>query len=166
MVDELNFAADNTLGVWIVANVLLVFGLETAARGFQRKRFAPRGRWNTPICWSIVGVMFIFTWIPSKVRPPKRDKCLASLIWWAAPWSHLAILLNSITIVVYVGTALAIGLQLFRSVKIRREDRIAASRMVYYLGIGIVLMVSEEILGLNSSLTNSSLSFYHSGLTS
>lgn len=45
-------------------------------------------------------------------------------------------------VTLYVLIAGVIAYQLFRTVKIERDERIAASRMVYYLVVGIVLMVS------------------------
>jgi hypothetical protein len=127
--------------IWIVAYILLVFGLEVAWRGFQRKRFAPRGQWNTPICWIIVALLLVLTWIPSHLRPFNRPHCLASLIWWAAPWSDFGVVITSALIGLYIVTASAIARQLFRTAKVDREERISASRTVYYLVVGTIMMV-------------------------
>lgn len=133
---------DHDTAIWIVAYVLLVFGVEVSIRGFHKHRFAARGRWNTLICWVVVVTLLAVTWIPSQVDPARYDKCIASLVWWAAPWSRIAIVINALLILVYVFVAALIAFQLFRTVEVDREERIAASRMVYYLGVGVILMVS------------------------
>lgn len=39
-------------------------------------------------------------------------------------------------------TGIVITIQLFRTIEIEREERIAASRVVYYLLVGVIVMVS------------------------
>ncbi|KAL9107538.1 MAG: hypothetical protein Q9227_007538 [Pyrenula ochraceoflavens] len=126
--------------IWIVPETLLVFSIEVALRALKRQRFGARGRWNTPICWSIVVILLISTWIPSHVRPAKRDECLGSLIWWASFWADFGVVINSVIIVLYVLAALIITIQLYRTAELDREERIAASRTVYYLAVGALLM--------------------------
>lgn len=62
-------------------------------------------------------------------------------MWWAAPWSDIGVLLSSILIGLFALTGFVIAIQLFRTVDIEREERIAASRVVYYLLVGIVVIV-------------------------
>lgn len=86
-------------------------------------------------------VLLAFTEIPPQVRPPRHTHCLASLIWWASFWARAGVVINTMLVTLYVLVAGVIAYQLFRTVKIERDERIAASRMVYYLVVGIVLMV-------------------------
>ena len=51
------------------------------------------------------------------------------------------IVFNSIIMVAYLVLASIIAYQLYRTVKISRDERIAASRMVYYLIVGSILLV-------------------------
>lgn len=128
---------------WIVAYTLVVFGTEVAFRGFQRKRFHPRARFTIPICWSIVLTMLIATWVPSQVYKNPKNDCTASLLSWAMPWAEIALFLNSTLLFVYLLTGFLIAFQLSRTAKIDRNERIAASRTVYYLAIGVILMVCK-----------------------
>lgn len=128
--------------VWIVGYVLLIFSSETAYRSLQKNRFAARGRWSTYVCLAIILIMLLFTWIPSTVRKARRDKCLGSLLLFAAPWSDVAFAINLILIISYIAIGTILVVQLLRTVKLDREDRIAASRVVYYLAVGTALFVS------------------------
>lgn len=132
-----------TLAVWIVGFVLLVFATEAVYRGLRKNRFAPRGRWNTPICWTIVVIMLALTSIAPIIRPRRDDRCLASLLLWASPWSDIAIVVTSSLIFLYIVLGLILTVQLVRTVKLEREERIAASRIVYYLALGVVVFVSR-----------------------
>jgi hypothetical protein len=87
--------------------------------------------------------MLVLTWIPSRLRPFTMEKCVASLIWWAAPWSDIGIFIASVLIGLYIITAVAIAYQLFRTPTLDREERIAASRTVYYLAVGTIMMVGS-----------------------
>ena len=129
---------------WIVAYTLLVFGIEVAFRGIQKKRFHPRHRLTVPICWSIVLTMLIATWVPSQVYKNPGDDCTASLLSWAVPWADVALFLNSFLLLFYLLAGGLIVYQLSRTAKIDRNERIAASRTVYYLAIGVILMVGTS----------------------
>lgn len=137
-----NLLLTPALAVWIVGFVLLVFGSEAVYRGLKKDRFAPRGRWNTPICWIVVAIMLTLTSIAPLIRPRPDDRCVASLLIWASPWSDIAIILTSSLIFLYIVIALILTVQLVRTSKIEREERIAASRIVYYLAIGVAVFVS------------------------
>lgn len=119
----------------------MVFGIEVAFRGLQKNRFHPRGRYAVPICLSIILTMVLATWIPSQVYKNPKDECTASLLSWALPWADVALFLNSFLLFVYLVTGFLIAFQLSRTTKIDRNERIAASRTVYYLAIGVILMV-------------------------
>ena len=130
------------IAIWMVAEVLLVFGVEVAYRGLRYDRFGPRGRWNISICWSIAAILILLTWIPSHIHHVKHeDTCVASLIWFAAPFWSFGIIFNSVIIFALLVTALVISYQLYKTLKVSREERIAASRTVYYLVVGAILMV-------------------------
>jgi len=57
------------------------------------------------------------------------------------PWADIALFLNSTLLFVYLLAGFLIAYQLSRTAKIDRNERIAASRTVYYLAIGVILMV-------------------------
>jgi hypothetical protein len=85
--------------------------------------------------------MLVATWVPSHVFKAPEDECTANLVSWAMPWADIALFLNSMLIFIYLLTGFLIVYQLSRTAKINRAERIAASRTVYYLAVGVLLMV-------------------------
>ena len=85
--------------------------------------------------------MLIATWVPSQVYQNPKDDCTTSLLSWVAPWADIALFLNSVLLLFYLLAGFLIAYQLSRTAKIDRNERIAASRTVYYLAIGVILMV-------------------------
>ena len=126
--------------LWIVPYTMLVFGLETTFRSLQRARFHPRGKWNIPLCVAAVPFLTLLTWTPSNFDKSKGP-CLASLIWWTVSYSELGIVIGTFLTVTYSLCALVITLQLLRRIKTDRNERIAATRVVYYLVPSIILLV-------------------------
>lgn len=127
--------------VWLVAIILVVFGVEVAYRGFKDEKFGPRGPWNTPICWSTVAFLMLLIWIPSRAREAEPDRCLANLIFFASTWSDFGVAINSLLVLAYLVLGSLITWKLYKTAQIDREERIAASRMVYYLAVGAFLML-------------------------
>ncbi|KAL1964246.1 hypothetical protein VTN77DRAFT_7204 [Rasamsonia byssochlamydoides] len=125
--------------IWIVGFVLFVFGIETVYRGLWKDRFASRGRWNVTICWVAVPVMLLLTWIPTSVRQPAQDSCVARLLVFALPWADVAFGITLGLIISYLAMGGILVAQLLRTAKLDRTERIAASRMVYYLGLAAAL---------------------------
>ena len=128
--------------LWIVPYTMLVFGVETTFRSLQRERFHPRGKWNIPLCIGAIPFLTFLTWTPSNFDK-SRGPCLASLIWWTASFAKLGIVIGASLIVTYSLCALIITLQLLRRIKTDRDERIAATRVVYYLIPSVILMVEH-----------------------
>lgn len=140
----------NTLtcaAIWIVGFVVLVLGIETVYRGLRKDRFASRGRWNIIICWVAVAVMLLLTWIPTRARPRAHDRCRAILLVFALPWADVAFGITLALIILYLAMGAILVAQLLRTVKLDRTERIAASRMVYYLGLAAALLVCLYVSG-------------------
>ena len=119
---------------------MLVFGIETTFRSLQRARFHPRGKWNIPLCVVAVPFLTLLTWTPSNFEKSK-GQCLASLIWWTASYAKLGIVIAASLIVTYSVCALVIAIQLLKRIKTDRDERIAATRVVYYLIPSVILLV-------------------------
>lgn len=85
--------------------------------------------------------MLIFSWLPTQLRPAPTDMCLANIEFWVAFWGDISLFITSGMIGLYVLITGLIVMQLLRPAKIAREERIAASRTVYYLAIGIIVFV-------------------------
>ena len=124
--------------------MLLVFGADVAWRAFQRKSLAPRTQRATPICWSIVVVAVLLTWVPSHVRPIHGSSCSGSLIWWTTTWADIGVVIISALITLYAVVAAIITQRSLRNAKTDRVERRSSSRAVCYLAIGTMMMVCHH----------------------
>ena len=123
---------------------MLVFGMETMFRSLRRVRFSTRRVWETPLCIIIIIVMTAATWIPSYLDPTK-DSCFATLIWWTERYATIGLAICSGLIFTYFLSGTIIFIQLRRSIDVELEERIAATRIVCYLGLSVAIMVSIHI---------------------
>ncbi|EEH16846.2 hypothetical protein PABG_06933 [Paracoccidioides brasiliensis Pb03] len=119
--------------VWVIGYVVLVFTSETVIRIVRPSRFAAKGRWNSRICWVLVAVMLLLTWIPSSANTKKRERCLATLLQLTAHWSDIGLGLTISLIVCYIVNGTTLSIRLWRTAQLDAHDRIAASSIVYYL---------------------------------
>ncbi|KAI4137377.1 MAG: hypothetical protein LQ341_005171 [Variospora aurantia] len=119
---------------------MLVFGLETTFRSLHRKRFQPQTRWNIRLCILAIMLMTTMTWIPSYVSPA-RPRCLASLVWWTKHLAKVGLVLSSGLLLTFLVCAGVITVQLIRTINMSRDQRIAATRTVYYLAISALIMI-------------------------
>ncbi|CAK7233392.1 hypothetical protein SBRCBS47491_008592 [Sporothrix bragantina] len=123
--------------VFIVPYIQLVFGVEFAIRGLHKKPFPERGRYTTTICLIVLGILLLTNFLVADfIRSP--DFCFASLFWFVAIYSRgcFAVFL-AIDVILVVCTAI-IFFRLTRSTQIEISERVSASRMVYYLAMGIL----------------------------
>ncbi|KAL8829746.1 MAG: hypothetical protein Q9191_001839 [Dirinaria sp. TL-2023a] len=84
--------------------------------------------------------MIIAAWAATNVFPT-RGKCLTGLIWWTARYAKLAVVLSSGLLALYPASALIITIQLVKTVKVDKAERIAATRVVYYLIVNTWLVI-------------------------
>jgi hypothetical protein len=125
----------------VVPYTILVFGVECSTRAVKYPRFAPRWKWTIPICLGCIALLTLGTWIPTAVVK-QSDRCFGSLVWWIADYALIGAGMISCFIFFYCVLAVVIGLRLLRTAKIDPDERISASRMVYYLIFGMILLVS------------------------
>lgn len=131
----------NWVAVFLLAYTHFVFGLENTIRAFRPDRFGPRGKWNIPICIVAIAVMLLFTWIPTVVWP-RKDKCFGDLVWFTMPFDIPAIAIVSVSIFSMLLLAALLGVRLLKTVNIDPNERIASSRMVFYMILTVVIYVS------------------------
>jgi len=81
------------------------------------------------------------TWIPSHIFP-EPNACFASLVWFITRYGKLGFVLLSTAGGLMILSAITIFVRLSTVNTIDEHQRIAASRMVYYLALGIVSLVS------------------------
>ncbi|KAF2015344.1 hypothetical protein BU24DRAFT_450080 [Aaosphaeria arxii CBS 175.79] len=118
--------------------VTLVFGFEMTIRAFKYERFAPRGKWNTSICIGIISFLLLLTWMPTVIWP-MFNRCFGSLVWFPVRYELIAICILSVLVFFFLLLAALISIQLMRTTKIDPNERIAASRMCYYLLISTLI---------------------------
>ncbi|KAL8695667.1 MAG: hypothetical protein Q9224_003249 [Gallowayella concinna] len=111
--------------LWIVPYTILVFGLETTFRLLVNKHDQYHKRRSILYCIAAVLVAVLLTWIPSYIAP-----------------SSLAI--SSGLLLTFVASAIMITGQLMRNVELDHNQRISASRVVYYLIMSTSLLVSND----------------------
>ncbi|KAF2274240.1 uncharacterized protein EI97DRAFT_131813 [Westerdykella ornata] len=147
--------------IFLTGYINLAFGFEIALRAFKRERFAPRGKWATSSCIAVVAFLTLITWIPT-VAWPMYNRCLGSLIWFSVRYETIAIAILSILVFCLLVLAALISTQLMRTSNVDPNERIAASRMCYYLVMAAVvysLVIPVEVQAhrkdFNNTLTTS-----------
>ena len=128
------------IAIWITFFAQLVFGLETAFRSLRRLKFAVRSRWHLPCCIVAIITFTFFAWAATNLFPT-NGKCLTGLIWWTARYYKLGIVIGVGLIVIFVALVVIISVQLVKSTDIERDERIAATRVVYYLVVNTWILV-------------------------
>jgi hypothetical protein len=119
-----------------------------AWRSVKRDRFAPRGKWNTTICIAIVSFLVVLTWVPT-IAWPMYNRCFGSLIWFSNRYDLLTLIILCVLVFFCIALAGIISVQLMRHSNMDPSERIAASRMTYYLlvvGMVYVSLVHNQIL--------------------
>ncbi|PVI03862.1 hypothetical protein DM02DRAFT_212843 [Periconia macrospinosa] len=124
--------------IFLVGNITLVFGFEMTIRAFRFDRFAPRGKWNSTICVAVIAFLTLGIWMPT-VAWPTPNLCFGSLIWFPVKYEVIALgLLISMVSLLLVMAAL-ISIQLMRTTEVDPNERIAASRMCYFMVVAAVI---------------------------
>lgn len=128
--------------LWIGPHTMLVFGLETTSRSLQSAGFSNQGRWRVLI--RVLSVLFLttITGIISFALPT-RGPCPASFIWWTAQYAKPGVAICLVLIWAYITCASIITFQLMTTAKLHSDQRIQASRIVYYLVVSAMLLVSH-----------------------
>ncbi|KAI0405205.1 hypothetical protein F4802DRAFT_188019 [Xylaria palmicola] len=123
--------------IFIVPYVQLVFTIETTLRALKSNPFPPRSKWTVAICLTIVKIGLIATGLVTFfIRPP--NFCFASLFWFVAKWSEGGFALLIAIVVIMAACAVVIYLTLVRHPVIEDEERVGASRMIYYIALAII----------------------------
>ncbi|KAI9837368.1 MAG: hypothetical protein M1837_003005 [Sclerophora amabilis] len=125
--------------VWVVPYVTVVFSLEFVFRSIRKPQFSPRGRWNVLICFLVVTAMLVVTWLPSFISP-SQERCIATLVRWVIHFAPIAVIISSTLLLLTSVSAAVLFTQLSRNVTLERDERIAASRMVYHLILTVISM--------------------------
>lgn len=135
----------NQSGLFIVPYLQLVFGLECAFRSLRKLPFQARGRYDVVICVGVVVLMLIGTWVPSHIDP-EEDYCFASLVWFITKFGFPGFILLTTIMGLLISSGIIIYVRLSTVSTIDQHQRIAASRMVYYMVLAVVTLVGSTTL--------------------
>ncbi|KAF1979129.1 hypothetical protein BU23DRAFT_448190 [Bimuria novae-zelandiae CBS 107.79] len=124
--------------IFLLGIITLVFGIDMAIRALKAERFAPKGKWTTTICVGAISFLTLMTWMPT-VAWPMYNTCFGSLIWFPMRYELLMLVLLILLISTLLILAAIISIQLMRTSDVDPNQRIAASRMCYYLIVGAFL---------------------------
>ncbi|KAH7089617.1 hypothetical protein FB567DRAFT_306433 [Paraphoma chrysanthemicola] len=136
--------------IFLVGYITMVFGFETAWRSVKSERFAPRGKWNTTICVAVVSLLLLATWLPTIIWP-MFNRCFGSLIWFSMRYDLLTLILLCVLVFMCLLLAAIISIQLMRTSDMTANERISASRIVYFLlviSLIYILVMPVEIQSL------------------
>ncbi len=129
--------ANTAVALFLAPYIQLVFGVEVAIRGLQKKPFAPRGKYNVSVCLSIVGMLVLANFLIADFDQ-SPNFCLTSLIWFVSHYSVVCFSLLVAIVSLVIISAVIIFVRLHRSIKVEVTARVAASRMVYYLALAAI----------------------------
>ncbi|KAJ9148338.1 RBR-type E3 ubiquitin transferase [Pleurostoma richardsiae] len=124
-------------GLFIVPYIQLVFGVEVTLRGLRCKPFPSRGKWDVSLCMAIVGMFLLANFLVADfIRTP--DFCFSSLFLFLKLYSVGCFALLAGITATLIGCFAVIFLRLSRNSGIDATERVAASRMVYYIALAII----------------------------
>ena len=121
----------------------LVLGLEVAIRALGPRAFKRPSKWSLPICIGLV-VMLLLAHVLAGLLAPPADVCFASLFWLMRRWAPACF---GVLVAVVSAQAIAVAgivLRLQRDKGVTLDQRVAASRVVYHLVVGMITVVSVE----------------------
>ncbi|KAJ4348032.1 uncharacterized protein N0V89_009404 [Didymosphaeria variabile] len=124
--------------IFLLGIITLVFGIDMAIRALKADRFAPKGKWTTTICIGFVAFLTLMMWMPT-VAWPMYNRCFGSLIWFPMRYELLMLVVLVILIGLFLALTAIISIQLMRTSDVDPNQRIAASRMCYYLVMSALL---------------------------
>jgi hypothetical protein len=130
--------------IFLVPYIQIVFGIECAIRSLRKQPFQPRGKYDVTICLVVVLLMGIGTWVPTHLNK-EMDRCFASLVWFVGRFGLEGTVLYATVGALAIASAILIFVRLSTVSSVDHNQRIAASRMVYYLAMSIVSLVSNFI---------------------
>ncbi|KAH7362212.1 hypothetical protein B0T11DRAFT_328311 [Plectosphaerella cucumerina] len=123
--------------VFIVPYIQLLFGLESSFRAIRKEAFAPRGKWTVTGTLVFLGAILLATFLVSHfIQPPSF--CFPSLFWFVQRWKKGIFVAFIVIAALLFISSVIIFARLHSCCSVDITERIAASRLVYYLAIGII----------------------------
>ncbi|KFY59354.1 hypothetical protein V497_04357 [Pseudogymnoascus sp. VKM F-4516 (FW-969)] len=123
--------------IFLPSYIHIVFGVECAIRSLRKEPFRPRGKYDVTICLSVVVLMAIGSWIPTQISK-QPNHCFASLMWFVTNFGIAGLGILSAIAFFAISSSVIIFYRLSTHKVIDQHQRIAASRVVYYLILKLV----------------------------
>jgi hypothetical protein len=133
-----------TAAVFIVPFIQFIFGLDTSVRAFCKQPFRERPRWVVPACLGLVVASLLMMYGLSYLAMPPNF-CFAGLIWFVERWGVQCFGLLTGIAASLVIAGIATFLRLTHSSRVEPVERLAASRMIYYMFAALLANVSSPI---------------------
>ena len=109
-------------------------------RSLRKSRFRPRGRWTIPICVFAVILSMLGLWLAAFLSQAP-DQCWGSLLWWTLHYGKPTLVLVAGNLATNLITATVLIVQLVKTIEVDKSERLAATRVVYALGVNVVILV-------------------------
>jgi len=112
-----------------------VFGLEMTLNSLRRAPLEKRSRYTSLINLTITLLLYAAILTVTLIKGKADKKCFATISFVAASLhlNRLAIAFISVMIPFFLAMAAIISIQLLRTIQVEPNERVAGSRMVYYL---------------------------------
>ena len=148
----------NEAALFIVPFIQTVFSLECAIRSLRINPFRARGKYDVAICGGVITLMLIGTWVYSHVVK-EPDACFASLVWYISRYGEETLIILSASAGLMIFSTITIFVRLSMATAVDKQQRIAASRIVYYNVLGLVSLVCTLVDGVVDTLTRVGLCY-------
>lgn len=122
----------------------LVYGLEVTLRALSSIPFRKASKWRTAINLTFVTFFLLFIFIVGITLGDYQDRCFGT-VGFRVSSLHVnkgIFVLLFILMFAFVAMAVIITIRLMQVVHLDVNERIAASRMVYYLVVSTIVQVS------------------------
>jgi len=138
--------ADFEEAIFSLSYMHLTFGFEMAIRSLKKIPFQPRAKWANTICILGFFVLLIGTWIPTRIISEEKMKCYGDIIWQSFRNVKIGAGISAGLVFAFMTMAAIISLQLYNTRNVDPNERIAGSRMVYYLVASAILQVGFPVI--------------------
>jgi hypothetical protein len=120
--------------IFLIGWFHMVFGLDMTIRALKPPVLAAAQRRmrTTAICVVLALVLSLATWISTRIQP-SPNRCFGDIIFRSLRNAMLGIVFCAIMIPSFLIMALIIGIRLWKTILMDHNERIAGTRMVYYL---------------------------------
>lgn len=88
----------------------------------------------------MVAFLTLLTWLPTVIWP-MFPRCVGGLVWFTMRYDFLSLVILCVLVSSFLVLAAIISIQLMRTVEVDPNERIAASRLCYYLIVAAFIYV-------------------------